>query len=236
MFVSRKMTSVVVAIVAITLSGCGAIGTMIKKRNLDVQTKMSETVFMEPVKPSDKVIYLSVRNTSDKKLKIKALIASKLKESGYSITKNPELARFMLQANVLKLGKSDLRSAQGYLSAGYGGVAGAAVGLGVSGNYKGAIGGSLIGASLGFLGDMLVDDVLFLMVTDLQVRERPQKGEIIRQRQCTQANIGTATTMQQEVTGAEINWNDVAAHLFLSVLWNDVAAISFLAFLRSVAY
>ena len=48
------------------LSGCAASSVMISKRNLDVQTKMSETIFLDPVSPDQKVMYVEVRNTSDK--------------------------------------------------------------------------------------------------------------------------------------------------------------------------
>ena len=33
------------------LSGCAASSVLISKRNLDVQTKMSETIFLDPVSP-----------------------------------------------------------------------------------------------------------------------------------------------------------------------------------------
>ena len=48
------------------LSGCAASQVMISKRNLDVQTKMSESIFLDPVSPKLKVIYVEVRNTSDR--------------------------------------------------------------------------------------------------------------------------------------------------------------------------
>lgn len=48
------------------LSGCAASSVMISKRNLDVQTKMSETIFLDPVSPDQKGMYVEVRNTSDK--------------------------------------------------------------------------------------------------------------------------------------------------------------------------
>jgi copper(I)-binding protein len=49
---------------ALALSGCGAMSTAVKKRNLDVKTQMSETIWLEP--SSEKTVYLQIRNTSDK--------------------------------------------------------------------------------------------------------------------------------------------------------------------------
>ena len=40
--------------------------TSIAKKDLDVQTKMSDSIFLDPVEPSQKTIYLNIRNTSDK--------------------------------------------------------------------------------------------------------------------------------------------------------------------------
>jgi hypothetical protein len=47
----------VVGLIASTLalSGCGAMSTAVKKRNLDVKTQMSETIWLEP--SSEKTVY-----------------------------------------------------------------------------------------------------------------------------------------------------------------------------------
>ena len=41
-------------------SGCaGAMQTAIKKRDLIIETKMSETIFIDPVSPKEKIVYIS---------------------------------------------------------------------------------------------------------------------------------------------------------------------------------
>ncbi|WP_116964558.1 complement resistance protein TraT [Fastidiosibacter lacustris] len=47
----------------LALSGCAAIGTAIKHRNLEVNSKMSDTIFLDPVPQSEKTIYIQVRST-----------------------------------------------------------------------------------------------------------------------------------------------------------------------------
>ena len=47
------------------VSGCGAVHTSIKKSDLDVQTRMSDTVFLEPVAPEKRLVFVSVRNNLD---------------------------------------------------------------------------------------------------------------------------------------------------------------------------
>ena len=49
-------------------NGCAATRTLIEKRKLTVETKMSETIFLEPVSPEERVVYVDVKNTTDKEL------------------------------------------------------------------------------------------------------------------------------------------------------------------------
>ena len=106
----------VVGLVASTLalSGCGAMSTAVKKRNLDVKTQMSETIWLEP--SSEKTVYLQIRNTSDKDMSgLQAQITSELTAKGYRVSSSPDSAYYWIQANVLKAEKMDLRESQGFL-------------------------------------------------------------------------------------------------------------------------
>ncbi len=95
------------------LVGCAASQTMISKRNLDVQTKMSETIFLDPVGPEKKVIFVDVRNTSDKdNFDIATPIKDAIAKRGYRITQNPDEAHYRLQANVLSVAKTDPTAAR----------------------------------------------------------------------------------------------------------------------------
>jgi len=203
----KSITIMALLLFVLSLTGCGAANTLVKKRNLDVQTKMSETIFLEPAKPSDRIIYVSIRNTSDKQLIIKQPIITALTESGFKITKDPSKAKFMLQANVLQCKKMDLSDASGILNAGYGGAALGAMAAASSGSSgRGMAGAGLFGAIAGVVGNALVDDTLFAMITDLQIRERPLKGQKIVQETNTKATQGTSSAMTQKVTGGQVNW------------------------------
>ena len=48
------------------LSGCAAVQTAISKSDLDVQNKMTDTIFLDPVSQSKKTVYVQVKNSSDK--------------------------------------------------------------------------------------------------------------------------------------------------------------------------
>ncbi|AWQ17845.1 conjugal transfer protein TraT [Pantoea ananatis] len=173
---NRSLLVAAVAASCLMLTGCGAMSTAIKKRNLEVKTQMSQTVWLEPA--SEKTVWIQVRNTSDKDMSdLQTLLSQDLRAKGYSITSSPDSAYYWIQANILKAEKMDLRQSQGFLTSGYEGAAtGAALGAGISA-YNGNSGGAVLGIGLaaglaGLAADALVEDVNFTMVTDLQISER----------------------------------------------------------------
>ena len=174
----KNRNSLVAAVVVscLVLSGCSAMGTAIKKRNLDVKTQMSQTVWLEP--SSEKTVYIQIRNTSDKDMSdLQTLLAQDLRAKGYNVTSSPDSAYYWIQANVLKAEKMDLRQAQGLHSTGYeGAAAGAALGAGITA-YNSTSGGAILGVGLaaglaGMAADAMVEDTNYTMVTDLQISER----------------------------------------------------------------
>ncbi|QKJ89286.1 IncF plasmid conjugative transfer surface exclusion protein TraT (plasmid) [Paramixta manurensis] len=173
---NRKTFVAAVAASCLVLSGCSAVGTAIKKRNLDVKTQMSQTVWLEP--SSEKTVFLQVRNTSDKDMSdLQTMLAQDLTAKGYTITASPDAAWYWIQANVLRADKMDLRQSQGFLSTGYEGAAtGAALGAGITAYNSNSAGATLgVGLAAGLIGlaaDSMVEDVNYTMVTDLQISER----------------------------------------------------------------
>ncbi len=114
----RTTSVAAIAAACLLLSGCGAMSTAIQKRNLDVKTQMSQTIWLEP--SSNKTVWVQVRNTSDKDMgDLYGLIGQDLQAKGYTLTSSPDAANYWVQANVLKADKMDLRQAQGFLSNGY---------------------------------------------------------------------------------------------------------------------
>ena len=189
------------------LSACSALHTSIRKRNLDVQTKMSDSIFLDPVSPDKKVIYVQVRNTSDKdNFDIEGPIKEAMTKNGYRVTDNPDEAYYRLQANVLSVAKTTPEEAQQILASGYGApLVGAAAGA-AAGSVAGGAGGGVAGGILGMLGSVAVDafvqDVMFLAVTDIQLVEKAPEGVIIRsdsQQNLAQGMAGTQSQTYSEV-------------------------------------
>ena len=94
------------------LGGCAATHTAIAKKDLDVQTKMSDAVFLDPVGPDKRSIFIQVRNTSDKpNFDIEAPVKMAIAARGYRVTDDPEQAHYKLLAQVLQVSKASTLSA-----------------------------------------------------------------------------------------------------------------------------
>ena len=198
------------------VNGCAATRTLIEKRKLTVETKMSETIFLEPVSPEKRVVYVDIKNTTDKELSgIEYGIKGRIASNGYSLTEDPAEANFILQANILNVGRSDLEDANAMLGTGYegviegaviGGVIGGAIGGDVDEINKGTVAGAIAGGVAGFLFDALVTDDLFTMVTDIQISERVREGELVYRTEDTDASQGTATRTKQTSHADDVKW------------------------------
>jgi hypothetical protein len=192
------------------LSGCAAVHTSIAKKDLDVQTKMSDTVFLDPVGPDKKTVFVQIRNTSDQSFDIEGAVVSALVARGYRVTQDPDAAHFKLLGNVLSVSKASPTAADAALASGYGGVfaggaTGAAVG-GVTHGWTGAAVGGAVGGILGGLTETVanaaVKDVTYMVVTDIEITEKARPGVIVRQdsqQNASQGMGGRRTQTSSEV-------------------------------------
>ncbi len=198
------------------VNGCAATRTLIEKRKLNVETKMSETVFLEPVSPEQRVVYVDIKNTTDKDLPgIEYEIKGRIAANGFKLTEDPSEATYILQANILNVGKTDLEDANAMLGTGFegviegavlGGVIGGAIGGDVDEINKGTVAGAIAGGVAGFLFDAFVTDDLFTMVTDIQISERAGEGELVYRSEDTDASQGTATRTKQTSHADNVKW------------------------------
>ncbi len=191
--------------VTIQLTGCAATAVAISKKDLDVQTKMSNTIFLDPVSPNKKVVFIQIRNTSDKpNFDIEGPIKQAIQAKGYRITQDPEAAHFRLQANVLNVTKASPTAAEAALNNGYGGaiVAGAVAGGAIDRSYRGAAVGGLLAGAASLIADNAVKDVTYMAITDIQLSEKAKKGVLIRQDNKQDASQGIGGTQRQ--TSSEV--------------------------------
>lgn len=177
---SNFFKGLAVFLTSLMLIACGAATTSIAKKDLKVETKMSETIFLEP--SSHKTVYLQVRNTSAKpNLDLTGPLYSALVNKGYEVTSKADSAHYILQVNVLQAGELDAATADEIVGRGFGdaltgGLVGAGVGGLVSGHKDAVITGALVGAALGTLANATTQDMTYSVITDVQVTEKLKSG------------------------------------------------------------
>ena len=191
----------VLAASIIGVVGCAATGTMIEHRTLESQTRLSKTIFLDPVSSNQKTIFIVVKNTSDLDMDIEHPLANALRAHGYTVTKNPSQAHYLLQANILKIGKMSVAASQNALGGEYGSslagaVTGGAIGA-FSGNSTVALAGGLAGGVIGLAADSLVKRVNYTMITDVQISERVAHGVNIKEQFNANLDNGTASSLHQ---------------------------------------
>jgi len=140
-----------------TMFGCAATQVAIEKRNLDVQTKMSETIFLDPVGPDKKTVFIDIKNTSDKEVNIVQDLSAAIAGKGYRCVQDPNQAHYLLQGNILSVGKVDPSALQSVMAGGYGGamfggVVGAGIGAATGQSWGSMAAGGIIGGIAGFSG------------------------------------------------------------------------------------
>jgi hypothetical protein len=190
----------VIAGALLSLIGCAATQTALEHHTLEANTKLSKTIFLDPVAPSQKTVFVSVKNTSEESLTIEKPLAQALTERGYRVVTNPSQAHYMIQANILKVGKMSHSASENALGGGYGSaLAGAATGaaIGSFGNSNTMLGGGIAGGLVGLAADSLVKDINFTVVTDVQISERVGKGVTVQEHFNSALENGTASGTYQ---------------------------------------
>ena len=207
---AKSLKYTLVAGAVASLMSCAALQTAIEHRNLEVSTKQSQTIFLDPIPNSEKKIFVDVRNTSDQDLDITPQIKDALKARGYRIVSNPTQAHYMLQANILKIGKMSISASREALGAGYGSMlSGALVGAGTTGAFTNSagsiVGGGVAGGLIGLATDSMIRAVNFTMITDVQISERVGKGVKVQEEYNANLKNGTASVTKQ-VSNKETNY------------------------------
>jgi len=223
------MNATVVLGIGMLMSGCAGASfskvgedfsgnkVAVSKKDVHAKTKMSETIFLEPVSPERQVIYFRFRNTSDEDLNVERKIKAKFERMGFRVTRNPDEATFLVQANLLKVGQIDKAEQKQLLGQGF--KAGAGLGAGIggvsallgTGSYRDAGTAGLIGAAGGALlgmayDSMKVEDIHYALVTDVEIRQRPLEGETGVQNDGMNNKQGATGHSTQKFVNNNVKW------------------------------
>jgi len=188
----------------LALGGCQAADAIINNSTLNVQTQMSETVFLDEVPRNLRTIYVAVRNTSDRPdVDFRVPLTQAIANRGYRVVDDPAQAHFMLRVNVLQVGPIKDQDRGSILSAKYGepllgGAAAGALASTFGAGTNASIGVGLGVAAGAYLANQLIKNVTYAVVTDIQLSERPRRGAVVNQRTSTvAAQANSSTTVSQ---------------------------------------
>ncbi|MBV1908168.1 MAG: complement resistance protein TraT [Kangiellaceae bacterium] len=192
------------------LFGCAATTTLLSKKDLDVQTRTSTAIFVDPVAKNKRTIYVDVRSgvMEFDRNAFKTFVIEQFSvpgNSGYTIVDDPEAAQFQMNIYVLNLEKTSPTAAEQALGKGYTGgaiVGGAALGAmaNSSNRYRGAAAGGLLLGAADFISGSLVKDITFMLVADVQIKEKARKGVFVRKDSKVDSKISDAGTSRQTVS------------------------------------
>ena len=188
------------------LSGCAATNTALTKKELDVQTKTSTAIFIDPVAPEKRTVFVDVKSGVQEF--DRGVFKKLLKESfainynNYRLVDDPEQAQFVLSAFVLNLEKASPSASEQALNRGYEGggtLAGAAIGGAAHGDWQGAVAGGVVGAGVEMISGALVKDITYMLVCDIQIKERTKNGAVVKRATDISTKISDQGYAQQSV-------------------------------------
>lgn len=157
--------SFLLATSALLFGGCAT-------TELQTQTKMTQSIFLEPVKKEQKTVFVSIKNTSGQDMGgLEQKITSKLQTKGYKLVDDPDTAKYTLMTNVLFA--NNLKEANAAGAGVNGAIAGGVMGaVNSGGNGNSALGAALIVGGVSAIAGKLTEDEIYRMVTDVVVREK----------------------------------------------------------------
>lgn len=195
------LLGVVLALMA-PLTGCSSAIRAINNKDLAVEAKMSNSIFLDAETLTDSPkLFVRVANTSDfQDIDFAQQLRGKLEAMGYTVTMKAREATYLVTANLLYMGeKKEGMDETAILQAGFGGaVLGAAI-AGVTGSsWRGAGGAGLIAGAAMAGGEALVGGIFhvdeYMGLVDLQVKEEVEGG--VTGIQVANVQDGTTTSMQ----------------------------------------
>ncbi|WP_295873027.1 complement resistance protein TraT [uncultured Zhongshania sp.] len=209
----NTFTFILASLLALSLlTGCAATSVALGKKDLEVQTKTSTSVFVDPVSRDKRSVYLDVRsgvmefdrNAFSRVIKDQFAASDK----GYRIVDDPDQAHFQMLVYVLNLEEANLSAAHSALQEGYVGggevVAGGAVGAVIGANRGHTWGGAALGAvaasGMSMVANALVKDVTFMLVCDISIRERVADGVYVRRDTQLGAQVSDGGSSQSRVS------------------------------------
>ncbi|MCG8531549.1 MAG: complement resistance protein TraT [Desulfovibrionales bacterium] len=179
----RAIKTILLLFLIALLAGCGATRTAIQKRDLRVETQMTEAIILEPMMDSQRCVYVRVRDASGNNLRksMQTKIIQELQDEGIAVTNDPAKCNLLLRATIIKASRVTEEQAYSTLKAtAEGALLGGGIAVAAGSDLSSTLGAALTTSAIGFLADTLVEDVYYAFVVDVELRERPLQGDVTR--------------------------------------------------------
>lgn len=198
----KSIAMTLMVLLVFTMTGCSSGIRAIKSRELKVEAKMSDTIFLDAeVLTEEPILFVRVANTSDfQDIDFSDLLRKRLENMGYKITRRAKEATYHIQANLLYMGEAkEGMDPDAILRGGFGGAAlGATVAAVTGSNLRGAAGAGLIAGAAVAGGEALVGGIFhideYFGLCDVQIKETVEGG--VTGTQSAQFKDGTSTSLQ----------------------------------------
>ena len=158
-----KTINLTICIIIIFI-GCGT-------AKLQTQTKMTKTIFLNPINSSVKSIYINIKNSSDQELNtLENEIINKLKLKKYKIMSNAQKAQYILMVNIISINiKKENNSRNGAKD---GLIVGSSVSIYNNNGVTGTVLGGLAGGIIGGLIAKNNEDSIIQIIIDIKIQEK----------------------------------------------------------------
>lgn len=203
----KKLSAI--AVMTVMLGGCAATHTALSHKNLEVHTRTSTAIFVDPVQRPKRMVYLDIKSgvMEFDRRKFKDFVREEFttNDNGYVIVDDPDQAQFQMVAYVLNLEKASPSAAEEALGRGYMGGAilgGAAIGAiaNTSNPTNGAVTGGILGGGTELISGALVKNVTYMLVCDVQITEKAKDGVMVRKDSKVNTKISDSGSSQQTVS------------------------------------
>lgn len=183
---SRQCAQILTLLISmLCLSACASHPGVGHRKSLDVHTKMSTVIFLDPVPASQQSVFLQIKNTSDYTVSdLEASIRKALEKKGYQIVEKPEQAHYLLQAQIVQMGVWDRQQAEQARMQGF---------------------GTALGDATSALSLDACKEKVYSLLSDLQISERV--GKTVEVKQKTPPKRAQRTPVAQAVVETEtVHW------------------------------
>lgn len=170
-----------VLIGCIPFSSCAASRMMMRYGELETQTEVSESVFLDLRSGFPKTVHVSESSSVPQDVTVLGEVQQQLAKAGYTLVANPNDATYLLQINHVQLAAFDLDEGQdlgdaitvAFAAGAVGGITAGLVGASEKTSGKVAVATGVVG----FIADAKTKHVAYTLTTDVLVTEMVLNGE-----------------------------------------------------------